>query len=307
MITTVCMNPSVDRTATVDGVTLGGYNLLENDRSDIGGKGINVAVVLHRLQVECTCVGCLGEKNEQAFMDMVNSEGLRFTYLALAGKTRTNLKVFDRKTHAVTEFNEPGLSMDGQQQEAFLALLKREAAGSQYVVLSGRLPQGCAEDTYQRLMAALPGIPCILDSTGNSLLLGLKEHPFLIKPNLPELEAVIGCELKTLRTIRDAALSLIKQGAQNVIVSMGKFGALLTDGKRTLFAPALQVTAQSTVGAGDAMIGGVMMGLSRGEEMEACFRYGMAAGAASVMTSGTQSIRVDDFASLLPKVTLQTI
>ena len=83
--------------------------------------------------------------------------------------------------------------------------------------------------------------------------------------------------------------------------------ALLTDGKRTLFAPALQVTAQSTVGAGDAMIGGVMMGLSRGEDMEACFRYGMAAGAASVMTSGTQSIRVDDFASLLPKVTLQTI
>ena len=307
MITTVCMNPSVDKTATVDGVTLGGYNLLENDRSDIGGKGINVAVVLHRLQVESACVGCLGVKNEQAFMDMVNREGLRFTYLPLAGKTRTNLKVFDAQTKAVTEFNEPGLSMDASQLEAFVALLKREAAGSQYVVLSGRLPQGCAEDTYQKLMAALPGIPCVLDSTGNTLWLGLKEHPYLIKPNLPELEAVMGRELKTLRTIRDAALALVEEGAQHVIVSMGKFGALLTDGSRTLFAPALPVTALSTVGAGDAMVGGVMMGLSRGEEMEACFRYGMAAGAASVMTSGTQSINVDDFASLLPKVTLQSI
>ncbi len=307
MITTVCMNPSFDKTATVDAVMLGGLNRLENVRNDVGGKGLNVASVLSRLKVNVACVGCLGIADEKDFMDMVNAEGLRFVYLPLPGKTRTNLKVLDTQSKTVTEFNEPGLTMTPQQQDDFMALLCREAQGSSHVVFSGRLPLGCAEDTYRRLMAALPDTACVLDAAGDALRLGLKQRPFLIKPNLPELEALMGCELKTLRAIRDAALVLVSKGAKNVIVSMGKYGAVLTDGARTLFAPALSVAALSTVGAGDAMVGGVLMGLSRGEAMEDCFRNGVAAGAASVMTDGTQPIDILEFEALLPKVQLQVL
>lgn len=307
MITTVCMNPSFDKTATVEPLTVGGVNRLKNVRYDVGGKGLNVAVVLKRLQVDVACVGCLGAADEQEFMEMVKADDLSFTYLRLPGKTRTNLKVLDLQTKTVTEFNEPGLSMDEAQQQAFLALLKQQAENSQYVVLSGRLPLGCADDTYQRCMATLRGKDCVLDAAGNALLLGLNEKPFLIKPNLPELEALMKRELKTLRSIRDAALQLIQLGAKHVIVSMGKYGAIFTDGKRTLFAPAIQVEACSTVGAGDAMVGGVLMGLSRGEKLEDSMRYGVAAGGASVMTDGTQLIKVEDFQALLPKVMLQEL
>ncbi|MBE5793611.1 MAG: 1-phosphofructokinase family hexose kinase, partial [Clostridiales bacterium] len=87
----------------------------------------------------------------------------------------------------------------------------------------------------------------------------------------------------------------------------GKYGAMYTNGQKTLFAPALQVEARSTVGAGDAMIGGVLMGLDKGAPMEEAFRYGIAAGAASVMTDGTQLLRPDDFHALVPKVTVQEV
>ena len=307
MITTVCMNPSFDKTAVVDRLIAGGVNRLSGVRYDIGGKGLNVAVVLRRLGVQVSCVGCLGTADEQEFMEMVGQEALPFRYLRLSGKTRTNLKIRDLENGAVTEFNEAGLEMNEAQLSEFMDLLQTESAASRYVVLSGRLPLGCAEDTYRRCMQAVPGKNCVLDATGGALLLGLTEHPFLIKPNLPELEGIMTRELKTLRSIRDAALELIARGALNVIVSMGKYGAIFTDGSRTLFAPALPVEARSTVGAGDAMVGGVLMGLEKGESLEDSLRYGVAAGAASVMTDGTQLITVSDFEALLPRVTLQEL
>lgn len=307
MITTVCMNPSFDKTASVTKLEFGSVNRLQEVRYDIGGKGLNVAIVLKRLQMEVSCVGCLGKTDEKEFMDMVNAEGLDFFYQLLPGKTRTNLKIHDLHTNSVTELNEPGLHMDIPQLEQFMQLLQEKSKESRFVVLSGRLPTGCADDTYRRCMAALRGKDCVLDTAGEALLSGLAEQPFLIKPNLPELEGMMKQELKTLRSIRDAALLLIDKGARNVIVSMGKYGAIFTDGTHTLFAPAIQVEARSTVGAGDAMVGGVLMGLEKGEALEASLRYGVAAGSASVMTHGTQLMKVSDFEAILPKVTLQEL
>jgi 1-phosphofructokinase family hexose kinase len=191
--------------------------------------------------------------------------------------------------------------------DTFIELLKEKTVNSSCVVFSGRLPLGCAEETYQKCLHALEGKKCVLDSAGKSLLYGIKEKPYFVKPNLPEMEAIMNRELRTLRSLRDAALFLMEYGAQNVIISMGKYGAMYTNGTKTLFAPALQVEARSTVGAGDAMIGGVLMGLDRGAPMEEAFRYGIAAGAASVMTDGTQLLRPDDFHALVPKVTVQEV
>ena len=241
------------------------------------------------------------------FLRLVKREGVPFWQLTVPGEVRTNLKLYDEQSRSITEFNEPGIQLDAEQLERFLELLKQKSEQSEYVVLSGRLPGGCAEDTYQRCMQAIPGKRCVLDSAGDSLLYGVKEAPFLVKPNLPEMEAIMKKELRTLRSIRDAAMFLIEYGAQNVIVSMGKYGAMLVSGGRTLYSPAIQVETHSTVGAGDAMIGGLLMGLSGGESIEDSFRYGIAAGAASVMTDGTQLIRRSDFDALLPRVTVQEV
>ena len=307
MITTVCMNPSFDKTASVMALEPGELNRLRNVRVDVGGKGVNVAVVLKRLGVPVSCVGCLGERGRESFLQMIRQEEVPFDYLPMPGEVRTNLKLVDESTRTVTEFNEPGISMNPSQLEDFLRLLKEKADESDYVVLSGRLPEGCPETAYQRCMKALEGKRCVLDCDGETLLHGIKEKPFLIKPNLPEIEAIMKKELRTLRGLRDAALFLIGYGAQNVIISMGKYGAMFVSQKDTFFAPALMVEARSTVGAGDAMIGGVLAGLARGESLADSFRYGVAAGAASVMTDGTQLLRRPDFEALLPKVTIQEV
>ncbi|MBP3540218.1 MAG: 1-phosphofructokinase [Clostridia bacterium] len=307
MITTVCMNPSFDKTAALDALKPGEVNRLKDVRVDVGGKGLNVAVVLSRLNVGVRCVSCLGESNASDFERLVKKENLVFDSFTLPGEVRTNLKILDESTHAITELNEPGPSMNEEQLQSFIDLLKEKTADSSYVVLGGRLPVGCNEDTYRRCMQAMEGKRCVLDSAGDSLLHGIKEKPYLIKPNLPEIEAIVRKELKTLRGIREAALFLMEYGAQNVIVSMGKLGAVLITHNKTLFAPALSVEARSTVGAGDAMIGGVMMGLENHLPLEEAFRYGVAAGAASVMTDGTQLIRKNDFDALVPKVTVQEV
>ena len=307
MITTVCLNPSFDKTATLSELKPGELNRLEQVRVDLGGKGLNVATVLSRLGVQTRCVGCLGSENASLFLRMVGREKLTFEYLMVSGEVRTNLKLCEKNTKAITEINEPGPSVSEEELQSFLTLLEEKAQDSSYVVFSGRLPQNCGGDTYQRCIHSLPGKKCVLDAAGESLLRGIKEKPYLIKPNLPEIEGIVSRELKTLRAIRDAALLLIEYGAQNVIVSMGKMGAVLVTPQRTLFSPALPVTASSTVGAGDAMLGGVLMGLDRGVSLEDAFRFGVAAGAASVMTDGTQLLSREDFENLVPRVTVQEV
>ena len=307
MITTVCMNPSFDKTASIDRLVPGDVNRLRSVRVDVGGKGVNVAVVLKRLGVSAHCVGCLGEENSDRFLRMLQKDDLSFHALNVPGEIRTNLKLFDEHEKLITEFNEPGIQLTEDQLEAFLAILSKRSADSDYVVLSGKLPAGCPENTYQRCMKTLDGKKCVLDTAGESLLHGIKEKPYLIKPNLPEMEAIMKKELRTLRSIRDAALMMIDYGAQNVIVSMGKYGAMFINQDTTLFAPALMVQVRSTVGAGDAMVGGIMAGLSKGAGLKEAFRFGVAAGAASVMTDGTQLLSKNDFETLLPKVVVQEV
>ena len=307
MITTVCMNPCYDKTASLTQLKVGEVNRLKDVRVDIGGKAINVAIVLRRLGVAADCIGCLGEADESSFLQLLQKENVPLSYIRVPGQVRTNLKLLDDESHSVTEFNEPGPTLSEENLTDFIELLKEKTVNSSCVVFSGRLPMGCEETTYQRCMQALDGKKCVLDSAGKSLLYGIKEKPYFVKPNLPEMESIMNRELRTLRSLRDAALFLMEYGAQNVIISMGKYGAMYTNGQKTLFAPALQVEARSTVGAGDAMIGGVLMGLDKGAPMEEAFRYGIAAGAASVMTDGTQLLRPDDFHALVPKVTVQEV
>ena len=143
---------------------------------------------------------------------------------------------------------------------------------------------------------------------GKELELAAKgAHPFLIKPNLREMEATLGIELRTMRAIRDASLLFLRLGVKHSVVSMGAMGAMYIAEDKTLFAPALRVETKSTVGAGDAMIGGMLLGYEIEKDMSKAFRYGIAAGAASVMTEGTQLIVRSDFEKLLDQVRIQEV
>ena len=250
MITGVCLNPSFDKTVEVDALALGEVNRIRSVRVDMGGKGVNVAVVARRLGLDALCIGCMGEQGAQHFTRLMDEEGLPHRFLTVPGAVRTNLKVVSRDGKGVTELNEPGAPLSGKAMEDFFALAKEEAARSEYVVLTGSLPPGCPDNTYGELIRAMGGTRCILDAGGPVLRLGAEAGPFLLKPNLAELEQALGAQLRTLRAIRDAALIFLRKGASHVVVSMGAMGAMYVSEARTLYAPALRVEARSTVGAG---------------------------------------------------------
>ncbi len=308
MITTICLNPCFDKTVYMDQLEPGKINRIRSLRLDPGGKGINVAIVARRLGLDVKCIGIMGQELSKDLSAMMDREGLRHQFLTVPGRVRTNMKICIRDEKEVTEINEPGTVVTPEDLSRFFDMARRETEGSDIVVVTGSLPPGCPEGTYRDLMLALEGKKCILDSQGAELELGTKQaHPFLIKPNLREMEVTLGLELRTMRSIRDAALLFIRLGAEHVVISMGAMGAMYVNHEKTLFSPALRVETKSTVGAGDAMLGGMLLGYEREGDMSRAFRYGMAAGAASVMTEGTQLIVREDFERLLEQVRVQEV
>ena len=308
MITTICMNPSFDKTVELDSLQPGQVNRIRDVRVDPGGKGVNVAIVAHRLGLDVQCIGIAGEEGSTDLFAMLDREGVRHSFLKVPGRVRTNLKIYTRDGTDMTELNEAGSQVNEDNISHFFELAREKTADSDIIVLTGSMPPGCPAGTYRDILKALKGKKCILDTSGKELEVSVKEaHPFLIKPNLREMEETLGMELRTMRTIRDAALIFVRLGVEHAVVSMGGMGAMYVTAEKTLYAPALRVTTKSTVGAGDAMIGGMLLGYELEGDMAKAFRYGVAAGAASVITSGTQLIVKSDFEKLLDQVRVQEV
>ena len=307
MVTAVCLNPAIDKTASVQQLRLMEVNRLHDIRTTIGGKGINVAIVLRKLQADVCCIGFAGEADERFIRRSMEMYGVPYQAIPVPGNVRCNLKVVDCDNHTVTEFNEQGAEVDAKAITALYKALHSKGETSDCMALCGSLPPGCNPDTYLTLMRTVPAKRWIVDTSGDALRHTIKGNPYLIKPNLAELEELAGARLETREAIEQAAMELCHKGVKHVAVSMGGDGAMLTDGERTVFAPAVPVRVKSTVGAGDAMLAGLLYGLEQGETLFASLRYGMAAGAACVQSGGALDFRYEEYLSLLQHVTVTEI
>lgn len=307
MITTVCLNPSFDKTVGVDALTPGQVNRIRTSRTDVGGKGVNVAVVARRLQLEAQVIGTAGEDGVSRIRTAMDAEEVRHAFIPVEGAVRVNTKIVSLDGSGVTELNEPGPVVTAEALAEFFVMAREKAAASDAVVITGSLPPGCPAGTYRELIRLLQGTRCILDVGGAELLLGLEAKPFLVKPNHHELAAALRTDLRTMEDIRRGARSLIDAGAENVVVSLGKDGAMYVGAEGAFYAPEIPVEVHSTVGAGDALVGGLLYGLTKFGTMREAFRCGVAAGTASVMTEGTQLIVPEDFHRLLGQVHIEDL
>lgn len=307
LLTMICLNPALDRTVTVDAFQPGAVNRIRASRTDVGGKGVNVALVCRRLGLPVQVLGCAGAEGAEKVRAALTAEGAEHAFLTVDGAVRINTKVVSLDGAAVTELNEPGPVLTARNQADFFAMAAEKARQSDYAVITGSLPPGCPPDTYRRLIEALSPVRCILDVGGEALREGVKAKPFLIKPNHHELAETIGHALHTLNDVCEAAMTFAEAGVQHVVVSMGGGGALYLGAAGRFYAPAIPVEVHSTVGAGDAMVGGLLYGLTAHGSMREGFRAGVAAGTSSVMTEGTQLIRPQDFTCLLDQVQIQEL
>lgn len=286
MITSVSLNPSIDRTLGVESFTVGGLNRVAAQTDVAAGKGVNVALAAAALGVRSECIGFMYREGGSLFEQRLSSGGVQSDFVWCEGAVRVNVKVFDRAKGEITELNSSGSPVSPEQLQQMTELVKVHASKAEYMILSGSLPPACPVDYYRTLaeVAAAQGCRVLLDADGDRLRTGMEAKPYLIKPNRYELELFTGRKLESRSELLDAALDCVERGVGVVAVSMGGEGALITDGKCAYATPGLKVDVKSTVAAGDSMIAGLAVGFTRGFGLDDAFRLGVAAATARCCT-----------------------
>ena len=309
MITAVSLNPSIDRTLTVENFTAGGLNRVLSKSDVAAGKGINVALTVSGLGLDCECIGFMYRDSAALFEKRLMMNSTAYDFIWCEGSARTNVKVFDRNAGVVTELNESGMPVDDALLAKIVDLAVTHAEDSDFLILSGSLPPGCPADYYATLIDAVEGLGCrcVLDADGERLVYGLEARPFMIKPNRYELETMTESKLNTLGDIHDAALRYIDMGVEIVAVSLGADGALIVSADEALYAPRMNIEVKSTVGAGDSMIAGLVAGFMGDDSLEDCFRKGVASATARCMTEGYKAVDRTVYRALLDMVRIERV
>ena len=309
MITAVSLNPSIDRTLTVENFTPGGLNRIISRGDNAAGKGINVALTVSGLGLDAECVGFMYRDSAPLFEKRLMMNSTAYDFIWCEGCARTNIKVFDRAAGVITELNESGQAIEEEKLNEMVELVARHADNSDYLILSGSTPPGCPDDYYRTLIRAVEGLGCrcVLDADGERLRYGLEARPFMIKPNRAELEGMTGDKLASLSDIKRAALRYIDMGVEVVAVSLGADGALITNGDETLYAPRMNIEVKGTVGAGDAMVAGLAAGFMADSDLEEAFRMGVACASTRCMTEGYKAIDRTVYKAFLDMVKIERV
>lgn len=301
MIYTVTCNPALDLAVRLDGLQIGGLNRTAGATLVAGGKGVNVSRVLGELGERNVALGFVAGGNGVMLESALQQMGVETAFIRLPeGQTRINVKLYGETE---TELNAPGPVVRRQQIEGLLSELSR-LKDDTLLCLCGSLPPGMGADSYARMLVAVTGVRTVVDTSGEALLCALSERPWLVKPNRDELAALVGRELPTLDDVIEAAEWLRGKGAQNVLVSLGKDGALLcAEGKR-LYQPAPDGKVIGTVGAGDSLVAGFAAGWQRHADMAQALRLGVACGSATACAEGlAHAAGIETMLAKMPEMT----
>jgi 1-phosphofructokinase len=277
-VVTVTVNPAIDQTLIVPGFQAGEVNLARQVHTTAGGKGVNVAAFLADFQIPAEATGFLGRGNQAIFTDFLESKGVVDRFVRLPGDTRTGIKIVDDTTQTTTDINLPGLKPEASQVDDLLATLKELESPGRWFVLAGSLPAGAPPDLYATLIRQINqgGGRVALDTSGEALRHGLRAGPALVKPNIDELRAFCGRSMDGIDDVVRAARELVATGIRTVVVSMGEKGAVFVEDGSVLFARPPKVTVLSTVGAGDAMVSGMVAGAVKNLSLAERARLGTA-------------------------------
>ena len=290
MIYTVTLNPAVDRELTVPAMEFDSVLRASESRVDFGGKGFNVSRLLKGLDTSSTAVGFLGGGAGELLQDGLQSLGIGTDFVWVPGETRTNVSIVTQSHDHYIKVNEKGPLVDAGKQKELLEKIGSLAKPGDWWVLAGSLPPGLADDFYARIVNVLNKheAHAILDTSGESLRLGCAEKPYLVKPNTEEAHVLTGLPMGTSSEIAAAAAEICGIGAQNVVVSMGKAGALLYARDGTWLTHTPKIKEKNPIGAGDSMVGGLVWALTQRIALKEALGWGVASGAATASLPGTE-------------------
>jgi len=296
-IVTLTINPGIDTNTRVPHVMAEHKLRCSAPSHEPGGGGINVSRALARLGGDSLAVFPGGKNFGDMLKGLLERDGVNYRSTPISGEIRENFIILEESSGQQFRFGMPGPTISEKEWKSLLDELDSLHSAPEYIIGSGSLPPGVPDDFYAHLAkkAAGLGAKCIVDTSGQALRHSLKLPLYLIKPNLNELRMISGKDIGDDQTIEGCARELIEKGSVEIIaISLGAAGALVvtSDECVRIHAPTVQIV--SKVGAGDSMVAGIVIGLTRGFSVVDAVRFGVAAGAAAVMTPGTELCRKED-------------
>lgn len=307
MILTVCPSPCIDVNIEVDSLGVGKTNKIISKNTFYTGKALNVAVGLARLNAEVFATGFMYEENGSQFERELHREGIPYKFVWNSGRVRENYKFIDSKS-MLTEVDDVSSEVSAEKQDELISLISVLSEKCSAIVISGGLAKGMTPDFYGRVLKAVPPhVLKIVDSEGERLKEALKCGVKLVKPNLEELERTLKRQLRNSRDMLDGCREILDMGAEYVLLSLGKRGAVITDGKKSYHCKSVNVAMNSTVGAGDGMVAAAASALVNGCSMKEILRCGVAAGTAAVTLSGQISFKKEKYEEILSSLTVEEI
>ncbi len=307
MILTVCMSPSMDVTIELDSLNVGKTNVVKSKAISFGGKALNVAIGVARLGGKAYTTGLMYKENGHLFENMLTKEGVPFSFVWNKGRVRENYKFIDNRS-MLTEINDIGQEIETGKTEEILSMVRKFSEQSNVTVLSGGIPRGVEDRYYGSLAQAVSTKSLkIVDTVGQRMFYALNQGVDLVKPNLEELENALGKRIADKADMLAACYELLDRGAKRVLLSLGKQGAVITDGTKTYYCKSINVAMNSTVGAGDGMVAASAMLLDRNAPLDEILRAGVAAGTATVMTVGQTSFTKEKYNEVLTNLKVKTL
>ena len=291
MIVTVTLNAALDRTLTVPNFQRGQRHRASGGLTLAGGKGINVARALKRLEVPVVATGLAGGLTGTRLVEQLTSEAILNDFVRIADESRTSTAVVDPTTSSYTEINEWGPHVEPEELETLREKLRYLATAADTVIFAGSLPRGVEDGFYGDLIRELNkrGIQTVLDAEGEPLRMGTAGEPFLVSPNQREAESLVGQEFHEDQDFIQALDDVAELGARNVLITQesGCFALLREDREvKRLRAIAPAVDPVSTVGSGDVLLAAFLAARGSGKSIDDALRSAVGAGAAATLEVG---------------------
>jgi len=291
VIVTVTLNAAVDRTLTVPNFQFGHRHRASHSLTSAGGKGINVARALKRLETPVVASGLAGGRTGDRIVEELALEGILNDFVRISDESRTSIAVVDPTAGSLTEIYEWGPAVRPEELEILLDKLHYLSRVASFVVFSGSLPRDVDNDFYATAIRDLNrrGVQCVLDCEGEPLRLGVEAEPFLVSPNQGEAESLVGQEFSDEEDFVMALDTIADLGARNVLITQETscFGLFREERQVRRFRAAItRLEPVAPVGSGDVLLGGFLSERFNGRAVDDALRTAVGCATASVLELG---------------------
>ncbi|HZR96802.1 MAG TPA: 1-phosphofructokinase family hexose kinase [Gaiellaceae bacterium] len=291
MIVTVTLNAAVDRTLTVPNFQLGHRHRASASLTSAGGKGVNVARALKRLESPVIASGLAGGRTGDRIIEELAAEAILNDFVRIDDESRTSSAVVDPTAGTLTEIYEWGPAVRPEELEMLTDKLRYLSRVASFVVFSGSLPRDVEDDFYAEAIRDLNrrGVACVLDTEGEPLRHGVDAEPFLVSPNQREAESLVGQEFSDEEDFVMALDAIADLGARNVLITQETscYGLFREDRQlRRYRASIARIEPVASVGAGDVLLAGFLAARFEGRGLDDALRQGVGCAAASVLELG---------------------